>query len=617
MLSLNSLITLLLSAHIVTAHNLDLRHSNRHARRALKRQQQSVAGHWSTYESSTWIPDNPSATAQIAYETVYVTETVWEDGPSPTTPQILTESSTQSTSGSGSTSTGEVGVVNLAATDHITSSSAPSTSNSVVTLAPSSDEVAIGTSSNIAAFSTATAIAVSLDSSDLKTEIDGLGFTTSIGETISIGFGGGSSPTTTSSAPATTLTASGDKKVFAHFMVGIVSTYSISDWESDMQLAKSKGIDGFALNIGVDWYSQEQLDLAYQAGASVGFDLFISFDFNWYTLANVSGVAEMLKRYKDQSAQFRVDNKPFVSTFIGDGFDWNSVATVVGEELYAVPFWQPSADNANNAGLSGLFSWDAWPGQLDNVPVNTTMSDTRDIEYLGYTEAVGKTYMAPVSSWFSTHFGAEVSYSKNWVFKSETLWKDRWDEILQLGSRLDFIEIVTWNDYGESHYIGPYNTPHTDDSSSAWAAGLDHKAMLDFAVPYIKAFKAGETAPVIEEEMLVYWYRPHLKSASCDSTDNCGSKPTGWDFLGDTVFVATMTKSGGTVKVTSGNNQAVVQQLEAGVQMIEVPMGVGEQTFEFVTFQGGYGKTTSNVTISADCWNGIYNFNYHSGSITC
>lgn len=126
--------------------------------------------------------------------------------------------------------------------------------------------------------------------------------------------------------------------------------------------------------------------------------------------------------------------------------------------------------------------------------------------------------------------------------------------------------------------------------------------MLDFAVPYIKAFKAGETAPVIDNEMLVYWYRPHLKSASCDSTDNCGSKPTGWDFLGDTVFVSTMTQSGGIVKVTSGGNHAVIQQVDAGVQMIEVPMGVGEQTFEFITFQGGYGKTTSNVKISADCW---------------
>ena len=81
----------------------------------------------------------------------------------------------------------------------------------------------------------------------------------------------------------------------------------------------------------------------------------------------------------------------------------------------------------------------------------------------------------------------------------------------------------------ESHYIGPYNTPHTDDGSSKWADGLDHSAMLDFAVPYIEAFKTGATEPVITTEMLVYWYRPTLKSASCDSTDNCGSKPTGWE----------------------------------------------------------------------------------------
>ena len=53
--------------------------------------------------------------------------------------------------------------------------------------------------------------------------------------------------------------------------------------------------------------------------------------------------------------------------------------------------------------------------------------------------------------------------------------------------------------------------------------------MLDFAVPYIEAFKSGASEPVITSEMLVYWYRPHLKSAECDSTDICGSKPTGWD----------------------------------------------------------------------------------------
>ena len=155
--------------------------------------------------------------------------------------------------------------------------------------------------------------------------------------------------------------------------------------------------------------------------------------------------------------------------------------------------------------------------------------------------------MAPVSPWcmspsppprfvcdltdFSvfTHFGREVSYSKNWLFYSETLWYDRWEQILKMQDSLRFLEIVTWNDYGESHYIGPLDTPHSDDGSSRYTKGLDHTAHLEFAVPYIKAFKTGSKTPIIEQDMLVYWYRPHLKSASCDSTDNCGSKPTGWD----------------------------------------------------------------------------------------
>ncbi len=42
-------------------------------------------------------------------------------------------------------------------------------------------------------------------------------------------------------------------------MVGIVSTYGQADWEKDIRLAKSKGITGFALNIGVDDYTQKQL----------------------------------------------------------------------------------------------------------------------------------------------------------------------------------------------------------------------------------------------------------------------------------------------------------------------------------------------------------------------
>jgi hypothetical protein len=75
-----------------------------------------------------------------------------------------------------------------------------------------------------------------------------------------------------------------------------------------------------------------------------------------------------------------------------------------------------------------------------------------------------------VSPWFSTHYGSEVSYSKNWVFPSDLLWYGRWQEILALGPR--FVEIITWNDYGESHYVGPLSSPHTDDGASKWAMDM-------------------------------------------------------------------------------------------------------------------------------------------------
>lgn len=61
-------------------------------------------------------------------------------------------------------------------------------------------------------------------------------------------------------------------------MVGVVSSYVQSDWEKDMSLAKAYGIDGFALNIGTDPYTDLQLSNAYAAAQATGFLVFISFD---------------------------------------------------------------------------------------------------------------------------------------------------------------------------------------------------------------------------------------------------------------------------------------------------------------------------------------------------
>nr|XP_018262177.1 uncharacterized protein I303_05193 [Kwoniella dejecticola CBS 10117]OBR84335.1 hypothetical protein I303_05193 [Kwoniella dejecticola CBS 10117] len=416
-----------------------------------------------------------------------------------------------------------------------------------------------------------------------------------------------------------------DKKVFAHFMIGIVYGYTLESWLEDIALAKSKGIDGFALNIGLDHYSQTQLDLAYKAAEISGdFVCFISFDFNWYTVDNVTGVSEMMKRYNDLPAQFKVDNKPFVSSFIGDGFDWAAVGKGCNQDIYAVPFWAPTQENANNAGLSGLFSWTAWASK-DNGPIDQPLTTVQDEAYIDVVSKANKVYMAPVSSWFFTHFGKEVPWSKNWLFKSENLWKDRWDQILSMGDNLSYLEIVTWNDYGESHNVRNWGGNHSDDGSSKWSDGLDHLPMLDLSLPYIKAWKAGAKQPIVEKDQVFYWYRPHLKSAECDATDNFGSKPDGWDIVSDSIFVTTMTKLGGTVKITSGNNQPVLKIVKAGVDSVQIPMGAGKQVFEFFTLTGGYKKGEATVDISDKCWvpksgsnsTGIYNYNYHAGVLDC
>lgn len=57
----------------------------------------------------------------------------------------------------------------------------------------------------------------------------------------------------------------------------------------------------------------------------------------------------------------------------------------------------------------------------------------------------------------------------------------RWLEILQMKPR--FVEIVTWNDYGESHYVGPLSSKHNDDGASKWV-----NDMYVLTLPVISAY---------------------------------------------------------------------------------------------------------------------------------
>uniref|UniRef100_A0A0W0F0S4 Glycoside hydrolase family 71 protein n=1 Tax=Moniliophthora roreri TaxID=221103 RepID=A0A0W0F0S4_MONRR len=432
-------------------------------------------------------------------------------------------------------------------------------------------------------------------------------------------------------APSTSLQSAIDaqsanpKLVFAHFMIGITSNrHSTADYTPDMQLAKSIGIDAFALNIGLDPYTDTQLDLAYAAASQNSFKVFISFDFNWFhtTPAQIPDIARKIAKYANQPSQLRFMDKVFVSSFVGDGLDVDALRAQVralgGGEIYFAPNFHPG--QGDFGAVDGALNWMAWPNNGDNrapSPGGRLVTvDDGDRQYRGALGSKG--YIAPIAPWFSTHFGSEVPYSKNWVFPSDLLIYSRWVDILSMQPAPSFVELITWNDYGESHYLGPLRSKHTDDGASKWVYEMPHTPWLNLSQPFITAYKSGSTTLTpshIPSEILVYWYRVHPKSINCDSTDHTG-KPNGWDTMLDDVFVVAFLKSPGTVQINSGGT-LYTADLAAGASAIQVPFKTGPQHFALVR-EGrevpGM-SATSLREIGNVCPCGMYNFNAYVGSV--
>ena len=397
-----------------------------------------------------------------------------------------------------------------------------------------------------------------------------------------------------------------------------------------MQAAKNAKIDAFALNIGTDSWSGDQIGFAFNSAGNNSMNAFISFDFNWYHIDQTDAIGAMLKQYASHPAYLKISGKPVVSSFQGDGLKLDDVASAAGfarTDLFFMPYFQPGALGSVDAG----FNWMAWPNNGNNKAPDASGNKTvaqGDSEY--FKALQGRPYMAPVSPWFSTHYGLEVNYSKNWVFPGDSLWYDRWSDILVMDPQPQFLEIITWNDYGEGSYVAPLSSPHYDDGGSKWVNDMPHDGFLEMAKPYIAAFKAGSKTISVETDQIIYWYRPHLKSASCSDTDTCEKpwpgpspnpnyfvgKPNGAETMEDDVFVVALLTADATVQVNSGSSASPPLSGKAGPNFWRVAMGVGKQSFSVTRPDGGTVLSgTSPKDIIADCVCGIYNFNAFVGTL--
>lgn len=119
----------------------------------------------------------------------------------------------------------------------------------------------------------------------------------------------------------------------------------------------------------------------------------------------------------------------------------------------------------------------------------------------------------------------------------------------------DFVEVITWNDAGESHYVGDvWQEQIAGSAIGKYSDGFDHKGWLQMITPFIQAFKAGATsisqiASPSTKPVGTLWYRTLLTSASCSSSIS------NYQSARDTVnFGVILPSTGYTINVYSNSN---------------------------------------------------------------
>ncbi|KAF8191300.1 glycoside hydrolase family 71 protein [Pholiota molesta] len=351
------------------------------------------------------------------------------------------------------------------------------------------------------------------------------------------------------------------KLVVAHVIVGNTYPYTKENWKRDIALAASKGIDAFALNIGRDDWQPARVSDAYSAAIGTDFKMFFSFDMASFPCGGEGDgnlLRQLIKGYNGHPNQLVYKDKNFVSTFGGqfcrfgagsldDG--WYNIMKKDMPPVHFVPaFFINPSELQNMRSIDGAYSWDsAWPmGKYD-------INSSTDVEYQKYLK--GRTYMAGVSPWFFTHY-SQATYNKNMIYRPDSwLYASRWELLKQNRNSIDLAQIITWNDYGESHYIGPIEGP---SRNPRW---------LDLAQYYIAAYKTGNYPPIHKDRVFL-WGRLYPKNAN--SGDPVG-KPANYEWTEDTLWADVLLSKPAHFEMTCGGSK-YSGNLPAGANKVKMPL---------------------------------------------
>ena len=208
-----------------------------------------------------------------------------------------------------------------------------------------------------------------------------------------------------------------------------------------------------------------------------------------------------------------------------------------GHPIYFVPAFQDAPAPGffdTYPTVDGAMNWNSWPFSTQgDIIVPTTDDET----FLNSAKLHGKTFMMGVSPLQFKHMDS----GNNWYRRGEQNLEYRFGQVLSL--QPDFIEIQTWNDAGESHYMGnSWPEPIDGSNIGAYTNSYDHTGYWQVLPAFIKAYKAGSTNTKTmfptngATAQGVFWHHTLLAGADC-SADPLG-KPQGANTIEDKVTVS-------------------------------------------------------------------------------
>ncbi|KPM35510.1 hypothetical protein AK830_g11060 [Neonectria ditissima] len=338
----------------------------------------------------------------------------------------------------------------------------------------------------------------------------------------------------------------------------------------DILDAQSLGIDAFAINFDqYAWWSNGTVDRLFDNADELGFKIFFSFDMSGSYFGSPDQYAKYLDDHLSRDSYYTYNDVPLVSTFGGESVSsdqWKDLRNTVGDILIVPAFYQSTPSSTffdNYPELDGVFNWNSWP-QIAEGKVAVSTKD--DKTYQEAAKKSGKLFMMGLSPLQFKHFDS----SNNWYRRGERNLEYRFGQVLEV--QPDMLEIQTWNDAGESHYVGNIWPEAMDgDAIPAYTDGYNHTGYWEVLPSFIKAWKRGDTST---EGMVptngaaaqgVFWHHTLLTTSDC-SSDGLG-KPAGIENINNVVTGVVLVaegQTGLTVSVLSGSTQLGTKDLVAG-----------------------------------------------------